>query len=103
MAKKEIKTKEKSAVVAKPLLKARVTEKASNLQGHNAYSFNVHSSLNKTEIKKAIFALYKVKPVRVNVLPIKYKNTSFKGRPSQRGGGRKAVVYLKAGDKIEIV
>lgn len=81
----------------------RVSEKASLIQGQNVYTFNVSSSANKTEIKKAIFALYKVKPVKVNVLSVPKKNVSFKGRSSVRGGGRKALVYLKAGDKIEIV
>ena len=81
----------------------RVTEKASFAQEQNVYTFNVSDSANKTEIKKAIFALYKVKPIQVNVLPIPRKNVFSKGKKGMRGGGRKALVYLKAGDKIEII
>ncbi len=55
------------------------------------------------EQKKEIEKLYKVKPVKVNVLRIPRKNTSLRGKPSTHGGGRKAVVYLKEGDKIELV
>jgi large subunit ribosomal protein L23 len=81
----------------------RVTEKASGAMEKNIYVFNVADSANKTEIKKAIFSLYKVKPVKVNVLPISKKNVSFRGQPSTKGGGKKAVVYLKEGDKIEVI
>lgn len=81
----------------------RVTEKASNMLAQNVYTFDVTETANKTEIKKAIFAFYKVKPVKVNVLRVPKKNVSFRGRASVKGGGRKAVVYLKEGDKIEVV
>lgn len=82
----------------------RVTEKASFSAEQNVYTFDISASANKTEIKKAIFALYKVKPIKVNVLPIPRK-TVMKGRNKEgvRGGGRKALVYLKKGDKIEFI
>lgn len=81
----------------------RITEKASFASEQNVYTFDIISSANKTEIKKAIFALYKVKPVKVNVLNIPRKNIMSKGKIGVRGGGRKALVYLKKGDKIEFV
>ena len=73
------------------------------MQEQNVYTFDVSSSANKTEIKKVIFTLYKVKPVRVNILPVPYKQTFSKGKKGMRGGGKKALVYLKKGDKIEFV
>ncbi|MEX2029067.1 MAG: 50S ribosomal protein L23 [Candidatus Paceibacterota bacterium] len=81
----------------------RVTEKASFAQERNVYIFDISSSVNKTEIKKEIFMLYKVKPVKVNVLRVPKKNIMSKGKKGVRGGGRKALVYLKAGDKIEFI
>lgn len=81
----------------------RITEKASFAQEGNVYVFNVSDSSNKTEIKKAIFALYKVKPTKVNVLPIPKKEVFSRGKKGVRGGGRKALVYLKKGDKIEFI
>lgn len=81
----------------------RITEKASFAAEQNVYTFNITQSANKTEIKKAIFALYKVKPVKVNVLTVPRKNIMSKGKAGVRGGGRKALVYLKKGDKIEFV
>lgn len=79
----------------------RVTEKASYAGEHNVYTFDVMPSANKTEIRKAIFSLYKVKPLKVNVLTIPRKHIMSKGKAGTRGGGRKAFVYLKKGDKIE--
>ena len=81
----------------------RITEKASNAQAENVYTFNVSENANKTEIKKAILKLYKVKPVKVNVLSVPTKHIMSKGKIGERGGGRKALVYLKAGDKIEFI
>ncbi len=81
----------------------RITEKASNAQAQNVYTFDILKGANKTEIKKAIFALYKIKPVRVNVLPVPRKSIMSRGKEGVKGGGKKALVYLKAGDKIEFV
>ncbi len=90
-------------IIKNPIKNPRVTEKASFAYEKNVYTFDVASGANKTEIKKAIKELYKVSPVKVNVLAVPKKNVAFKGRPSVRGGGRKAVVYLKPGDKIEFI
>lgn len=87
----------------KQIKKPRVTEKASFAAESNVYTFNVEKNANKTEIKKAIFALYKVKPVKVNIVNMMIKKTFMKGRAGQTGGGKKAMVYLKKGDKIEII
>ncbi|OGI64604.1 50S ribosomal protein L23 [Candidatus Nomurabacteria bacterium RIFCSPLOWO2_02_FULL_40_10] len=81
----------------------RITEKASFGIEQNVYTFDIEKGANKTEIKKAIFALYKVKPIRVNVLPVPKKKTFSKGIVGSKSGGRKALVYLKKGDKIEFV
>ncbi len=81
----------------------RVTEKASFAQEQNIYTFDIAQSANKTEIKKAIFALYKVHPTKVNVLSVPKKNIMSKGKAGVKGGGRKALVYLKKGDKIEFI
>ena len=81
----------------------RITEKASFAAEQNVYTFDISAGANKAEIKKAIFALYKIHPVKVNVLSIPRKKTMSKGIKGVRGGGRKAFVYLKKGDKIDII
>jgi large subunit ribosomal protein L23 len=81
----------------------RVTEKASFAAEQNVYTFDIAAGANKTEIKKAIFTLYKVKPLKVNVITMKRKSVMSRGKSGVRGGGRKAMVYLKKGDKIEFI
>lgn len=80
-----------------------MTEKGSSSMEHNVYTFDVTKAATKAEIKKAVFALYKVHPVKVNVLAIPHKKIKLRGRAGTHGGGRKAFVYLKAGDKIEFI
>ena len=81
----------------------RVTEKVSNLMTQNVYTFDVYPSVNKTEVAKAVFALYKVKPIKVNILKVKEKKVFVRGKKGVRAGGKKALVYLKDGDKIEFI
>lgn len=81
----------------------RVTEKGSYAAEQNVYTFDVANDANKTEIKKMIFTLYKVKPIKVNILAVPKKNIMYRGQPGVRGGGKKALVFLKKGDKIEFV
>ena len=79
----------------KIIKKPRITEKASFHAEQNVYTFDVEQSANKTEIKKAIFQLYKVKPVKVNILAVPNRRVSFRGKLGLNGGGKKALVYLK--------
>ena len=81
----------------------RVTEKGSSAMEQNVYTFDITKSATKPEIKKAVFALYKVHPVKVNVLAVPRKQVMLRGRAGSKGGGRKAFVYLKQGDKIEFI
>ena len=81
----------------------RITEKASLLGEGNVYTFDVSSSANKTEIKKAVAAMYKVTPVRINVARVPGKSVFSRGKKGRKAGGRKAMVYLKKGDKIEFI
>lgn len=85
------------------IIRPRVTEK-STVQGEsNVYTFNVDARANKTEVKRAIKALFKVTPLKVNIIAIPKKNVFIRGKKGVRGGGKKALVYLKKGDKIEFV
>ena len=90
-------------ITIKIIKNPRVTEKASFAAEQNVFTFDVPKSANKTEIKKAIFELYKVKPVKVNVLPVPTKEIFARGRKGVKSGGKKALVYLKKGDKIDLV
>jgi len=87
----------------KIIKKPRITEKASFRAEQNVYTFDVENSANKTEIKKAILKLYKVKPVKINIINMARKGTLLRGRKVLKDGGKKALVYLKKEDKIEFI
>ena len=94
-------------MATKPIIKLiknpRITEKASFLYEAGVYTFDITSGANKNEIKKAVFDLYKVKPTKVNILTVPKKVMNLRGKKSVKLGGKKALVYLKKGDKIEFV
>lgn len=81
----------------------RITEKATFVAEQNVYTFDVTANANKTEIKKAVFEMYKVHPEKVNVLKVKSKKIVVRGKQGIKSGGKKALVYLKKGDKIEFI
>ncbi len=93
-------TTETPKAVKSVILGARITEKAALGVEKNRYTFNVAATANKSEIVKAIKAQYKVTPVKVNITLRKEKKVFIRGKKGVKQGGKKAVVYLKAGDKI---
>jgi large subunit ribosomal protein L23 len=89
--------------VLKIIKNPRITEKASFNAEQNVYTFDVTENANKTEIKKAIFSIYKVKPLKVNILRVQEKQIMSKGKKGTKSGGKKALVYLKKEDKLELI
>lgn len=84
------------------IIKPRQTEKAVILKEKNVYVFDVEKTANKSEIKKEIKRLYKVEPVKVNIAINSPKKVFVRGRIGTKGGVKKAYVYLKKGDKINL-
>jgi large subunit ribosomal protein L23 len=82
------------------LLGPRMTEKSAINAERGVYTFNVPQNANKNEVKKAIKFVYGVTPVRVAMTTIADKTVTRRGITSIKHGGKKAVVYLKKGDKI---
>ena len=82
----------------------RITEKASLLAEQGAYVFNVAKDANKVQIAEAIRAMYKVTPRKITIVPVKSKETYTRGtnRHSKTASGKKAYVYLKKGETIEL-
>jgi len=81
---------------------ARLTEKGTR-QGEKLNQFTVVADrrANKLQIKQAVQELFKVKVLRVNTLNVRGK--SRRQRTVQAGktmAWKKAIVTLKAGDKI---
>jgi large subunit ribosomal protein L23 len=89
----------------KVLKLVRLTEKASKLSSElGQYTFEVFRYANKHAIAEAVEKTFKVTVRRVNVMTIRGKNKkSRNGRPTLGSDYKKAIVTLKAGDKIELV
>ena len=84
--------------------KPRITEK-SGLQTENlgVYTFEVTAKANKKNIAKAVGELYKVTPVKVNIINLPAKKVFARGKLGRKSGVKKAIVYLKKGEKIDFV
>jgi large subunit ribosomal protein L23 len=67
----------------------------------NQVTFMVDPGANKTEIKKAVEALFKVKVTAVNTVTTMGKIKRMGRSTGKRPDTKKAIVTLKAGDKIE--
>lgn len=91
-----------SSLGAKVLLAPWITEAATLAMELNKYIFKVYRSATKEQIKSAIEELYKVKVVSVNTIRTHRKFRNYGRTPGWKAGFKKAVVTLKAGDKIEL-
>lgn len=91
--------------VDKILKLVRLTEKSNKLSSVlGQYTFEVFGHANKHQIAEAVEKTFKVTVRRVNTMIYRGKNKkSRQGRPSVGSDYKKAIVTLKAGDKIELV
>lgn len=85
------------------LVRPRLTEKASLSIEKNVYVFDIAIDANKFEVEKAIKDLYKVEPVKVNIVQVPAKRIIYRGRKGIKSASKKAYIYLKEGDKINIM
>jgi len=83
----------------------RVTEKSTVLsENKNAvYVFEVEKGTSKQEVAQAFKTKYNIKPIKVNIVNLPEKVLHRRGRVGIKQGVKKALVFLKSGDKIEIV
>jgi large subunit ribosomal protein L23 len=88
--------------VLKQMLLSEKSNKLSSELGQ--YTFEVFKYANKHAIAEAVEQTFKVTVRRVNVQNYRGKNKKSRtGRPSVGSDFKKAIVTLKAGDKIELV
>ncbi|MCX6712549.1 MAG: 50S ribosomal protein L23 [Candidatus Vogelbacteria bacterium] len=81
----------------------RITEKSTALAERGGYVFVVDGRATKPSVKEAFVAKYKTVPVKINIVNLPAKTTFKRGIRGSKSGIKKAIVYLKAGDKIEVV
>jgi large subunit ribosomal protein L23 len=87
-----------SDILKRPL----ITEKATHMKGtSNAVTFEVDRRAKKKQIQEAVEKLFKVKVLEVRTMNVSGK-VKRRGRTvGLRPGWKKAIVTLKAGDRIE--
>ena len=78
------------------------TEKGTRLSPFNKYLFWVDRAANKTEIKNAVKEIYKVKVDKINTLTARGKKRRVRYVEGKTPDWKKAIVTLKAGEKIDI-
>lgn len=90
-----------SSVIVKP----RVTEKSVGMSEQNVYTFEVQRDASKFQVRDAIKSLYNVTPVKVNIVNKKpaERMVGSRGKTKHVKGIKKAYVYLKDGDTINLV
>jgi large subunit ribosomal protein L23 len=94
---------EKISEAWKVLKFPHVTEKAAAMADENFYVFQVFPQSNKIEIKKAIESEYKVNVIDVKIVNIPRKKIQRGKISGFKNGYKKALVKLRAGQKIDII
>lgn len=85
-------------VIRRPL----VTEKNTSLQTLGKYTFEIAREANKVQVKQAIEKGFKVTVTGVNIITVRGGEHRVGRRMVTGSSWKKAVVTLKAGDKIQI-
>jgi len=84
-------------VLQRPL----ITEKNTVLQAQNKYAFEVAKEATKPQVKQAVEKAFRVKVAEVNVINVAGKTKRVGRRLHNTPPWKKAIVTLRAGDKIE--
>jgi large subunit ribosomal protein L23 len=79
-----------------------VSEKSYSLIEDNKYSFRIHDNAHKTQVRQAVEEIFDVKVEGVNIVRVKAKPKRRGVSKGVKPGWKKAIVQLRAGDRIEI-
>lgn len=94
--------KEKAELVNNIIVSPVVSEDAMNKEAQSKYVFKVSENSNKSEIREALEARFKVTVEKVNIVRYKTKEHRFRYRKGKKKGFKKAIITVKKGDKIEL-
>ncbi|MCX7973759.1 MAG: 50S ribosomal protein L23 [Candidatus Aminicenantes bacterium] len=83
------------------ILRPLITEKSTALKENNReVCFEVHPEANKSEIKKAVEKLFKVKVERIRIVNLKGKKRRVGRHLGETKSRKKAYVKLREGEKM---
>jgi large subunit ribosomal protein L23 len=84
------------------LIRPVVSEKSYHQITQNRYTFKVHKDAHKTQVRQAVEELFDVTVTAVNIVKMPAKPKRRGMIKGTRPGWKKAIVEVKAGDKIDI-
>jgi large subunit ribosomal protein L23 len=84
------------------LIKPLITEKNTMLGAQGKYTFKIDRRANKTQVKEAVETIFKVNVTAVNTISVPSKTRRVGRTIGKTQPWRKAVVTLRAGQRIEI-
>jgi large subunit ribosomal protein L23 len=87
---------------AKLIISPRVTEKASLQSNQNAFTFIVRGDATKLSLRDEVKKEYKVTPLAINITNIPRQWTFIRGKLGHKAGYKKAIIFLKKGDTINL-
>lgn len=96
-------TKKISASAYQILKSPHISEKATDLNKKDQYTFKVWPQASKTEIKRVLEELYGVDVVGVKIIKVPGKKKRVGRNMGIKKGFKKAIVRIKKGQKIEIL
>ncbi len=97
--KKVVATAEMYDILRRPI----VSEKAAKLSESNAVAFEVAMDATKTDVARAVNAIYGVKPTKVNIIVANGKVKTFRGKHTgTQRSVKKAYVTLPADAKLDM-
>ena len=85
-----------------PIKKPIISEKSISQGTVNKYTFLVDGTINKRAIADAVSKLFKVTVKEVSIINIRGKLKRFRRVAAKRSDQKKAIVTLKAGDRITL-
>ncbi len=83
------------------ILHPLISEKSVRLKEQNKYVFKVDWNANSTEVGKAIEEKFKTKVEKVNLIKVPSKKKRLGRYSGKTSRWKKAIVTLKAGEKIK--
>ena len=85
------------------LVRPHITEKATVSSEKSVYVFKIDPKATKDDVERAFKEKYKISPVKVTTVTIPAKNVFVRGKKGKKSGYKKAYIYLKKGEKIEVI
>ncbi|MFH1712253.1 MAG: 50S ribosomal protein L23 [Patescibacteria group bacterium] len=91
-------SKRSTATILEPI----VTEKTAKLSDQGVIVLKVAKNANRIMVRQAVRELYKVNPIKINIINVRGKRVNFGRQRGKRVDYKKALVILPKGTRVDI-